>query len=423
MNKYLPDNIDDFFSSRLKNYSEEPDQNIWNEIDKKLSVSKKNGNATSRTSISGSIAIILLCLCIPFFIKDNLMHHNSTEQNKTHKHTSDDYNKAPAIVFNNTVEMNDRFTDNIVNNQETISTSTRNHLPEHYSVAISRSNISSNTGTNLVRLHDFIPHDTFVIDSGQNKKTGEYSSSSTIVKLRNKHVFSLMPFFSADHITGRFIEQYEFDNLDENDLANREKPDMSFTAGVLAAYQLNKKISLVSGLSYSSSKLSVAGTAVKALQNNNGEYIFKLATSYGFAEIRKKGMDPVAGDTLLVSSAGINFNYISLPLMIDYDLSDRKLKFSIHGGVAINIITNEKVEAEYKVQNNSEVETTNKIEGIKKTFLTLNTGIEAKYEVNHTTDISIGPELRYGINAINKGTPVKTYPVNYGLALKLSFKL
>jgi hypothetical protein len=421
MNKYLSDNIDDFFSSRLKNYSEEPDQNIWNEIDKNLSVSKKNGSAIFRTSISGSIAIILFCLCTPFFIKDNLMHHNGTAQNKTHKHTSNDYNKAPAIVFNNTVKINDRFTGNIVNNQETKSI--RNPLPKDYSVAILPSNVSSNAGTNLERLHDFVPHDFFIIDSGQNKELSEYSSSSTIVKLRNKHVFSLMPFFSADHITGRFIEQYKFDNLDKNDLAGREKPDMSFTAGVLAGYQLNKKLSLVSGISYSSSKLSVAGTAVKALQNNNGEYIFKLATSYGFAEIRKKGMDPVAGDTLLVSSAGINFSYISLPLMINYDLSDRKLKFSIHGGVAVNIITNEKVEAEYKVQNNSEVETTNKIEGIKKTFFTLNTGIEAKYELNHTTDISIGPELRYGINAINKGTPVKTYPVNYGLALKLSFKL
>ncbi len=180
---------------------------------------------------------------------------------------------------------------------------------------------------------------------------------------------------------------------------------------------------MVSGISYSSSKLSVAGAAVKALQNDNGEYTFKMATSYGFAEIKNSGIVPAAGDTLLVSSAAINFNYISIPLMINYDLPGKRLRFSIHGGVAFNKITSEKVEAEYNVQNNSEAETINKIEGIRKTFFTINTGIEAKYSLSNTTDISIGPELRYGINAINKGTPVKTYPVNYGLSLKMNFKL
>ena len=109
--------------------------------------------------------------------------------------------------------------------------------------------------------------------------------------------------------------------------------------------------------------------------------------------------------------------------MINYDLPGKKLRFSVHGGVALNKLTSEKVEAEYKVRNDTEAETINKIEGIRKIFFTLNTGIDAKYSLNHKTDISIGPELRYGINSINKGTPVKTYPINYGLSLKLNFKL
>ena len=332
-------------------------------------------------------------------------------------------NKSPGVAFNNVLQTDNYFSGKVANKQNIISGSLQNPLKENYPVSRLPNNINNNPVIKPEHMHDLYPYDIPINNSTQSNNPNEYAPASTIIKLHNKHFFSLMPFFSADHITGRFIEQYEFDNLDKNDLANREKPDMSFTAGILAGYQLNERFSLMSGISYSSSKLSVAGAAVKALQTDNGEYKFKLATSYGFAELTKSGIVPAAGDTLLVSSAGINFNYISIPLMINYDLPGKKLKFSVHGGVAFNKVTSEKVEAEYKVQNNKEAETINKIEGIRKTFFTLNTGIEAKYSINHTTDISIGPELRYGINSINKGTPVKTYPVNYGLALKLHFKL
>jgi hypothetical protein len=421
MNKYLPDNIDDFFSSRLKDYSEKPEENIWNEIDKNLPNNEKSKPLLGKITVSGTAAILLVCLCMPFSIKDNFIHRNSIMQNKAINHIPGNFLRSSPAVFDNIIKANHQLSNKPAN-KNAITASLQIALKENYFNAAFANNINSKKGINSEHSYSF-SNNFFTNDSMQGNKLNEYAPTSTIIKLHSKHLFSLTPFFSFDHITGRFIEQYEFDNLDENDLANREKPDVSFTAGVLGAYQLSKKLSLVSGISYSSSKLSVAGTAVKALQNDNGEYIFKLATSYGFAEIGKKGISPVAGDTLLVSSTGISFNYISLPIMINYDVSGRRLKFCIHGGVAVNIITNEKVEAEYKVQNNSEVETTNKIEGIKKTFFTLNTGVEANYELNHTTDISIGPELRYGIDAINKGTPVKTYPVNYGLALKLKFKL
>jgi hypothetical protein len=422
MNKYLPDNIDDFFVSRLKSYSEEPEEGVWNEIDKRLSAHQGNKRFIPGVFVMRAAAILLVYLSIPFLIKDNFMLLNIVTQNKIVNHLSNDYKKIPEAVLINTPETSDYFKNKTVSKQDALPASLQNPLAGNYSVAVLPNNMKGNL-MKPEQLHELVPYKFSVEDLTQSNKGNEDAPASTTIKLHNKHLFSLMPFFSVDHITGRFIEQYEFDNLDKNDLAGRENPDMSFTAGLLAGYHLNKKFSLTSGISYSSSKLSVAGAAVKALENDNGEYTFKMATSYGFAELKKSGLVPAAGDTLLVSSAGINFNYISIPLMINYDLPGKKLKFSVHAGVAFNKLTSEKVEAEYKVQNNSEEETINKIEGIRRTFFTLNTGIDVKYSLNHTTDISIGPELRYGINAINKGTPVKTYPINYGLSLKLNFKL
>ena len=254
-------------------------------------------------------------------------------------------------------------------------------------------------------------------------KSSAKKAKSTTIKFSGKHNFSVSPFFSFDHITGRLIEQYEFDNADKNDYRRREKADMSFTAGVLAAYQLSEKFSLMSGVSLSNSKLSISSTAVNALKDVTGVYKFKLATSYGLAEISNSGIIPTEGDSLLISDATMRFNYISFPVLVNYNLSNKKIKLSVHSGVALNKLTTEKVEAEYQTQNGKELETINKIEGIKRTFFTLNSGVEATYSIKPGMDVSISPELRYGINSINKGTPVKTYPINYGLAFHFSVKL
>ncbi len=226
MNRYLPNNIDDFFSGNLKNYSEEPGEDVWSEIDKRLSDNKTTRRLKPAIPVIGVAAMILVCLCMPFLIRDNFMHDNSMAQNKTNNHTLDNYNE-PSKAFNNAAEMNDQLTGNIVNKQQVISTSIQNLLPEDHPVAVLSNNVNDNA-TKPEHLDNLIPGNLTINDLTQSNKVNEHAPASINIKLHNKHLFYLSPFFSVDHITGRFIEQYEFDNLDENDLAGREKPDMSF---------------------------------------------------------------------------------------------------------------------------------------------------------------------------------------------------
>ncbi|MEP6466294.1 MAG: outer membrane beta-barrel protein, partial [Parafilimonas sp.] len=258
---------------------------------------------------------------------------------------------------------------------------------------------------------------------GLKEKSGAEKTASVVIKLPKKHAIVISPFFSFDHISGRFIEQYEFDNETKNDYSKREKPDVSFTGGILAAYQLNHKFSLLSGVSLSNSKISISSTAVNALKDATGVYKFKLATSYGLAEISNSGIIPTEGDSLLISSASMQFNYVSFPVLVSYNLNSKKIKLSVHSGLILNKLTSEKVETDYHVQSGDEAETINKIEGIRKTFFTLNAGIEAGYTITPHLNISVSPELRYGVNSINKQTPIKTYPINYGIALHVDIHL
>jgi hypothetical protein len=425
MNKNLLHKTDKFFLNSLKDHVEEPSEHVWEAIEKRLSQKEKNKPAVAHLAVLSIATLLMLCLSVPFLLVDSTSawHYSEKEtgkqktvaDNKIYNHTLNQF-AIPAerpIYPVSVTQGSDQHVQAInypLDKDLSLAAITPiNNLNKHITVDVMQPN-------NFQEIH--FPNN----DNSSNDKITAGKSTSTIVRLSGKHTFSIMPFFSVDHISGRFIEQYEFDNLTMNDYSKREKPDMSYTAGVLGAYRLNKRFSLLSGISFSSSMLSITSTAVNAMRDAEGKYKFKLATSYGLAEISKSGMQPTAGDSLLVSGATMQFNYISFPVLMNYDITDKRLKLAVHGGIALNNVISEKMEVNYKVQNDEEAETIDKIEGIRTVFFTLNTGLEAKYSLNHTTDISISPELRYGINAINKGTPIKTYPINYGLSFNFYFK-
>jgi hypothetical protein len=425
MDKHLPDNIDNFFADNLKNYAEAPGKQTWAEIDKRLSEIEKNKKGLPALTILSAAAIIIVYLLLPFLLVNPYLHKQQLLK---------DQSVSKKFIENTTMnndELSNTFKNKNINNRLNVQNDEANVL-DHYKSQqnFSIAGLPLFNSLNQITAEDEhvkfkgLPFQNIFIDSSVSKNLSRNKrAASTIVKLSEKINFSISPFFSFDHISGRFIEQYEFDNADKNDYRQREKADMSFTVGILAAYQLNKKFSLMSGVSLSNSKLSISSTAINALKDATGVYKFKLATSYGLAEISNSGIIPTEGDSLLISDATMQFNYVSFPILVNYNISNKKVRLSVHSGVALNKLTSEKVEAEYQTQNGNEVETINKIEGIKRTFFTLNTGVEATYSINRAIDISISPEIRYGINSINKGTPVKTYPINYGLAFHLNIKL
>jgi hypothetical protein len=426
MDKNLLNNTDRFFLDHLENYSEEPGKQVWEAIDKRLSEKENTRRAIFGLKTLSISALIIFCLSIPFLLPDTISFRALRPNEKTINQKPVTYNNAshhkPGESSEGIKELNNNAPVVFENKNMSLSNS---FLQKDFPVTEITlwNSLNSQVGKNAEQPGNLHEMQLFFDAHSTKNKTVADQATSTTIHLPNKHEFSIMPFFSIDHISGRFIEQYEFDNQTEDDYSKREKPDMSYTAGVLGSYQLNKKFSLRSGISFSSSMLSITGTAVNALRDAGGKYKFKLATSYGLAEISRSGIEPMAGDSLLVSGATMQFSYLSFPVLVNYDLTGKKLKLAVHGGLALNNVVSEKMEVNYNVQSNEEAETINKIEGIRSVFFTLNTGVEARYSLNHKTDVSISPELRYGINAINKGTPIKTYPVNYGLSFSLYIKL
>src|SRR5207342_3142641 len=99
----------------LKNYSEEPEENVWSEIDKRLSDNKSTKRIRPAIPFIGIAVMLSFCLSIPFFIKDNFMKNNTAAENKRISPTSNESYKATIATLSNTTGTNSHFTGNVVN--------------------------------------------------------------------------------------------------------------------------------------------------------------------------------------------------------------------------------------------------------------------------------------------------------------------
>ena len=78
-------------------------------------------------------------------------------------------------------------------------------------------------------------------------------------------------------------------------------------------------------------------------------------------------------------------------------------------------------ELEYGINN--ELETSDKIDGLKPFYLNGLTGVGLDYQVYKNLTIRFSPILRFALNPINKNVAVQSYPNSVGFVFALKIKL
>jgi hypothetical protein len=438
MKKNLQD-IDFIFNQSLKDYEEEPPEYTWQEIENHLNRKDAEQYRARYQSLQKTF-ICAMFVCASLVAGDIIQFSiNNPVRYKVDKFSSVDKKNLKKINPDNNganspfakKSKTENFADNLKGTNATKARDYNDNSsfidPLNYHNRIKDVLIASVRSkasvTGSVDLPAFIAPNA--LNKGISFNNIENQSTALLKqnRVKRKHVFYIIPFFSLDHITGRLQEQYEYDDQDASDYTKREKPDVSYTMGFLSEYGLSEKLSVQSGFLLSNSFTSVSSTVVRALQDNSGSYKFKLATTYGLAEIKKAGI-PQNGDSILINSAMQVLQYISVPVLVKVNFK-KQGKFNITGttGLALNRILHDKVEVDYKSPTISEIETVTKIEGLKNTFFTFVAGAEASYSLNRRINIGINPMIRYAITPINKGTPIKTYLVSTGIGATVRFKL
>jgi len=300
------------------------------------------------------------------------------------------------------------------------------------------------------------------------KPAGQDSSDYAQQSNERKSFFKIMLshlsadiYFSPDYAKSRLESNTEYTGTASTNINdyNNEKAKFSFSTGFHIRYDLGKKFSVGSGISYSTfdqtavyNTISVVADSVYqethgrrphgqgggpgnppghghgGHQGNNphtppggGNHHFIIHTPCGAIDLYNEPPHGNAsvqdGDTLQIKTeTSETTRFIYIPLVFQYRFGNKKLSYFVEAGGAVNLVRSNKVKV---VVNDAYVEN-NEHDGLKTSNYSLIFGAGVNYNFYKGLSMFLKPSIRYSITPINQNNPVNSYPYYMGVGAGLS---
>jgi opacity protein-like surface antigen len=226
-------------------------------------------------------------------------------------------------------------------------------------------------------------------------------------------------------------------------LMSEEKPLVSYAGGLALSYKINKRLSVQSGLYYSSFGNELTGInsfgGFTQYDNTKGDHNFEVLTLNGkiytsnadvflldnLSEQRIKTMytndvfDPSKANLkYLDNSLKQNFSYLELPFIVRYKIIDKALDFNIIGGLSSNILVANSV---YANQDGTKYNI-GKTEGLNVVTFSSSLGMGMEYSFTNNLSLNLEPTFRYYLNPFSEMNGMKIHPYSFGIFSGISFK-
>ncbi len=226
------------------------------------------------------------------------------------------------------------------------------------------------------------------------------------------------------------------------DLVNYEKPAVSYSGGIAFSYNVNKRISIQSGVYYSSLGQKITGISSFAGFHNyydaKGGSEFSVQTSRGtivstnsdiflkddnltrvFTRYTLDYFDPLKDDlTYLNNSVIQNFKYLEIPILIKYKAIDKKLDLNLIGGISYNMLV-----ANSALAYVSGVKyTIGKTEGLSPINFSSSFGLGFEYNLSEQISLNLEPTIRYYLTPLGGLVGSSVHPYSFGIFSGLSYK-
>jgi len=226
-------------------------------------------------------------------------------------------------------------------------------------------------------------------------------------------------------------------------LMSDEKPVFSYSGGLAFGYRINKRISVQSGLYYSSFGQELSGISAfggfMPYDYTKGDHNFEVMTTNGTvytnnpdiflidsrSDSRMKTLytrdyfDPSKANLQFIdNSLRQNFSYLELPVILRYKLIDRTIDFNLVGGLSSNLLLNNAV---YAAVDGGKYHV-GKTEGMNLLTFSSSLGMGMEYNFSRNLSLSLEPTFRYYINSFNQSPGLKIHPYSFGIFSGISYK-
>ncbi len=226
-------------------------------------------------------------------------------------------------------------------------------------------------------------------------------------------------------------------------LGEDEQPLFSYSGGVAFSYKLNKRVSVQSGLYYSSFGQELSGiTSFGGFQpydyTKSGRN-FEVLTTSGLvytsnADIflidsrsdsrlttryTKDYFDPTKANLQYIdNSLRQNFSYLELPLIVRYKLIDKTIDFNLVGGLSSNLLVNNSV---YAAVDGGKYQV-GKTEGLNLVTFSSSLGMGMEYNISNNLSLNLEPTFRYYLNPVSQTMGLRIHPYSFGIFSGISYR-
>ena len=235
--------------------------------------------------------------------------------------------------------------------------------------------------------------------------------SSFAVAQEMNSKFSLGGFISPNisYRTLKIADDYPITGL-ENIWNESENPKAGYSAGIIATYDVRKKISLQTGIGFS----------------NNG-YSTEKRSSWFLNQFNNNNFNPTIGGSTS-PAAWSNFNnafYLDIPILVKYKFLEKKVGLYVIGGMEANFFVagNTIVTYYYNDGREEKEKIKTKIPRVFNISAVIGMGVDIK--LNPKTTLFIQPTFRYMLVPISKDaikTRFYSCGLNVGVAVSLPSK-
>jgi hypothetical protein len=231
-------------------------------------------------------------------------------------------------------------------------------------------------------------------------------------------------------------------NKAATELAGSEKPVVSYSGGMGVSFKVNKRMSVQSGVIYSSIGQKITGISSYSgfsdysdakgsgqfsvqtsngiiISNNNNIFLRDEISGRVLSTYTADSFDPSKADlTYLNSSITQNFNYLQIPVLLRYKAIDRKIDVNFVGGLSYNMLVGNSAFAKV----DGEKYPIGKTEGLSSVNFSSSLGLGFEYSFSGKISLNIEPTFRYFLTPLGGLVGSSLHPYSFGVLSGFSYK-
>jgi len=240
-----------------------------------------------------------------------------------------------------------------------------------------------------------------------------------------------------------YYSRFNFGSDASKELTKSEKAALSYSGGIEFSYKVNRRISLQTGLYYSSLGQKVTGvssfsgfrpyydakngsdfiiqTSTGTITSYNND-IFLLDSKMGSRVLTRYTVnvfDPYKAELKYIDNSLLqNFSYLEVPLLLKYKVIDRKIDFNIIGGISYNILVSNSA---YTYAEGIKYYI-GKTEGLNVVTFSSSLGMGMEYSLSKRIFLNFEPTFRYYLTPVGNLTGSSIHPFSFGVLSGFLYK-